>query len=205
MEPPSGLTLECPTCGRGPHRVLHGRLSRGPEMVLEGTVRCLQCGFTRKETHREWAPRPVPIVVSQGATSRKAEVELYPGEVLRKGDTLEVEGGTVEVTAIETRARRVEEAPAEAIDTLWGRQAGRALVKVSLNRGGRTRAYEVEADPLEEFGVGDIVDLGRERGVVHRIKTTRRLLREGRAPAVSIVRVYCRPLRQPRSARRGRR
>lgn len=201
MDAPSALTLECPNCGQGPHRVLKGRMSRGEEIVLEGTVRCLQCGYTRQETYREWAPRPVPVIISEGATSRRTEVELFPQEVLRTGDRLEVEGRRVVITAIEAEDRRVDQARAEAIGTLWTRRAGKASVDVSLNLGRRTRSFELEAEPDEEFGVGDILDLGRGQGVVHRIKTTHGLRREGRVPARDIVRVYCKPIRGPRGRR----
>lgn len=195
MDPPSALTLECPNCGRTSHRVLKGRLSSGEQLVLEGTVRCLQCGYTRKETYREWAPLSVPVVVSRREVSRKGEVELFPQEVIRTGDPLEVEGERVVVTAIERGDRRVEEAIAEAIDTLWTRRVEGTKVKFSLNRGQRTLSFEKETTPEEEFGVGDLVELGRHRGVVHRIKTSQGLVREGRVPAKSIVRVYCKPLR----------
>ncbi|MFQ5919634.1 MAG: HVO_0476 family zinc finger protein [Thermoplasmata archaeon] len=205
MEPPSALHLECPTCGRSPHRVLRGRLSRGEELVLEGVFRCLQCGLTRRETYREWAPLRVPLVVSDGADSRQVPLDLFPGEEVRVGDSVEAEGRPVRITAIEAGEKRVQVAPVEAITTLWSRQADRLTVKFSLNKGRRTIPYEMPALPEEEFQVGDLVRLGRERAVIHRINTPRGTVREGVVPARDIVRIYCRTVRHPRSSRGGRR
>lgn len=205
MEPPSALHLECPTCGRAPHRVLRGRLSRGEELVLEGVFRCLRCGQTRRETYREWAPVRVPLVVSDGSASRREEVDLFPGEHVQVGDTLETGGGLARITAIEAGEKRVREAPVEAIGTLWSQRADRLTVKVSLNKGRRTVPYEIRALPEEEFEIGDLVQLGRDRGVIHRINTSRGTIRDGVVPARDIVRVYCQTIRRPRSHRRRRR
>ncbi|MFQ5552894.1 MAG: HVO_0476 family zinc finger protein [Thermoplasmata archaeon] len=205
MEPPSALHLECPNCGRTPHRVLRGRLSPGRELVLEGVFRCLRCGDTRRETYREWAPVRVPLVVSDGSASRREEVELFPGEEVRVGDTLEAEGGQVRITAIEAGAKRVREAPAETIMTIWSQRVDRLTVKFSLNKGRRTVPFEVPALPEEEFEIGDLVRLGRDQGVIHRIKTPRGTIRDGVVPARDIVRVYCQTVRRPRTHRRPRR
>jgi uncharacterized Zn finger protein len=205
MEPPTALYLECPRCGRAPHRVVRGRISKGKEIVLEGVVRCLKCGFTRKETYREWVARAVPLIVSHRGSSRRSALEVFPREVVRVGDRFELDGIRVEITSIEAGGRRVEEAPAEEIDTLWSKRVDRVQVKFSLSKGRRTISYSLDALPDEEFQVGDVVELGKEKGVIHRIKSTRGLLREGAARAEEIRRVYCKSLRGPRHRRNNRR
>lgn len=204
MEPPSAIYLECPSCGRAPHRVIRGRLSRRREIVLEGLVRCLRCGYTRRETYREWAPRELPIIVSYKGSAHRARVEIMPPELVRVGDRMEVEGNRVEITAIESKGRRLEEAPASEVDVLWSKRVDRVPVKFSLNKGRETLSFTLEALPDEEFEVGEVVDLGRERGVIHRLKTKRGLLREGAARAEEITRVYCKAVRLPRRERRPR-
>ena len=69
-------------------------------------------------------------------------------------------------------------------------------VSFSVNMGNRTVARRILAAPDEEFVVGDIVDLGRERILVHRIRTGHRTLREGTVPASEIVRAYGRIVRE---------
>lgn len=205
MEPPSALHLDCPNCGRGPHRVLKGRVSQGRELVLEGVFRCLRCGYTRNETYREWAPLQIPMVLSDGSASRRVAVDLFPGEELRVGDLMEADGRSVRITAIDTGEKRVQEAPVETITTLWSEQADQLTVKFSLNKGRRTVPYEVPALPEEEFAIGDLVRLGRDAGVIHRIRTQRGTVRDGVVQAQDIVRVYCQTVRRPRSSRRTRR
>ncbi|MFQ5838003.1 MAG: HVO_0476 family zinc finger protein [Thermoplasmata archaeon] len=205
MEPPSALYLECPSCGRAPHRVVRGRISRGKQIVLEATVRCLRCGFTRRETYREWAAQKVPLIVSHGDSSRRTELEVFPKEVVRVGDRHLVGDLMVEVTSIEAGGKRMREAPAEEIDALWSKRVDRVQVKFSLSKGRRTISYSMEVLPDEEFEIGDLVEFGRDRGVIHRIRTTHGLLKEGAARAEEIRRVYCKGLRGPRSGRWARR
>lgn len=202
MEAPSALHLACPNCGRTPHRVVRGRVSRGREIVFEGTVRCLRCGYTRKETHREWAARTVPLIVSDRDASQRSELELSPQETVRVGDRLPTERGMVEITAIEVDARRAQEARVEDVDALWSKRADRVEVKFSLNKGRKTLSYTLEVPPEEEFVVGSLVELGREEAVIHRMKTSRGLLRRGGARAEEIQRAYCKAVRR-RSRGRG--
>jgi len=65
-----------------------------------------------------------------------------------------------------------------------------------VNMGNRTVPHDVLASPDEEFEVGDIVDLGKERALVHRIRTAHRTLDHGSVTADEIVRVYGRVVRE---------
>jgi uncharacterized Zn finger protein len=145
------------------------------------------------------------MVLSDGSASRRVAVDLFPGEEIRVGDTMEADGRTVRITAIDAGEKRVQAAPVESVTTLWSQQADRLTVKFSLNKGRKTIAYEVPALPEEEFAVGDLVRLGRDSGVIHRIKTGRRTVRDGVVQAQDIVRVYCQTVRRPRRYRRTRR
>ncbi len=208
MEPPSALYMECPTCGRTPHRVIRGRISKRKEFVLQGVFRCLRCGFTRHETYREGLVLEVPMIVSDGGDSWRSTLELKPGETIEVGDSFEAEGATVKVTGIEAKGGRVGTAAPEDIETLWVKKADKVLVKFSLSKGGRTLNFSREVPADEEFEVGTIVELGKDRGVIHRVKTDRTVLREGAARADEIRRVYCKAMRhgrhEPERGGRGR-
>jgi uncharacterized Zn finger protein len=69
-------------------------------------------------------------------------------------------------------------------------------VKFSVNKGNRTVPHEVLAAADEEFEIGEIVDLGKDRAVVHHIRTPLRTLRQGRVRADEIVRMYGRVVRE---------
>jgi uncharacterized Zn finger protein len=166
------------------------------ERVFEGTVRCLRCGSTRHDTLRESLPTKVPIIVSWLDRSERAEFEVAPREVVRVGDRFDLPEGRVEVTSIEASGRRVEAAEGREIRTLWGKRVDKVVVKFSINRGTRTIPASLMAIPEEEFAVGDMVEVGKDKVVIHRImKKGGALLREGSARAEEISRVYAKALR----------
>src|SRR3989304_2236851 len=85
---------------------------------------------------------------------------------------------------------------AAGVDTIWAKRADKVWVAFSVNMGNRTVARRALAAPDEEFEVGDIVDLGKERALGHRIRVAHRTLSFGSATADDIVRVYGRVVRE---------
>lgn len=196
MVVPSALVLVCETCGEVPHRVLSGRISGRDDVVFQGTVKCSSCGRVTSVTHRERRPLAVPIVVSERQESSRGTIEFAPEEVITVGDRLDHEGHHIEITAIEVDERRVVSAPAAEARTVWAKRIDRVVVKFSVNKGNRTVAHEFEAAPDEEFEIGDIVDLGRERAVIHKMHVGTTTMKRGRARAEDIVRMYGRLVRE---------
>lgn len=196
MAAPSALVLHCDTCGDVPHRVLRGKVSGKDEIVFEGVVRCSKCGQVRSVVTREPRPIQVPVVVSFLETSERTSLEFSPDEEIDVGDEIEIGDSRVRITSIEVQGRRMDGAVAKEVSTLWAKRTDRVRVKFSVNKGNRTVPHEVLATPDEEFEVGEIVDLGRDRAVVHHIRTQYRTLHEGRARAEEIVRMYGRVVRE---------
>src|SRR2546427_5417123 len=102
----------------------------------------------------------------------------------------------MEVIGAEAQGRRVAAARAKEVATVLAKRIERVRVKFSVNKGNRTVPHEVLAAADEEFEIGEIVDLGRDRAVVHHIRTERRTLRQGRVRADEIVRMYGRVVRE---------
>ncbi len=196
MRVPSALILDCPNCGEKPHRIVKGRISEGKEIVLEGLVRCTSCGQTRRERIREPRPLSVPIIVSRGEASEKRSIELDPKLIVRRGDKFLFEGGQIVVTGIEQKGRRPEEALSSDIDTLWAKRMDKVVVKFSITRAGRTITKEIEASPDEEFYTGDMVEFGRVKAVIRKIKVRNRLIKDGKARAEDILRIYAAPIKR---------
>jgi uncharacterized Zn finger protein len=197
MAAPSALVLKCEACGKeAPHRVLRGRVAGKDEVVFEGVVKCSSCGAVRSVTTREAKPIEVPLILSWMDRSAREKIEMGPEETVVVGGELPLAEGRAIVTAIESKDRRVQKAKAADIDTIWAKRADKVWVWFSVNMGNRTVARRVLAAPDEEFIVGDIVDLGRDRVLVHRIRTGHKTLREGTVPASEIVRVYARIVRE---------
>src|SRR3989449_1835745 len=201
MAAPSALVLRCESCGvEGPHRVLRGRVAGKDEFVFEGVVKCSACGAVRSVTTREAKPVEVPLIVSWMDRSTRQTFEMGPEETAFVGQELSLADGRAIVTAIESKGRRVHEAKASEIDTIWAKRADRVWVSFSVNMGNRTVARRVLAAPGEGFVVGGIVGLGRGRLLVPRIRPSPRPLRGGGVPPSQVVRAYGRGVRQRTSS-----
>jgi uncharacterized Zn finger protein len=197
MVAPSALVLKCAHCGEVvPHRVLRGKVGGKDEIVFEGVVRCSKCDAVSNVVSREPKPISVPLIVSWLERSERTSLEFSPEEAVAVGEDLDLGDMKIRVTAIESGGRRVSEAAAKAIATLWAKRIDQVRVKFSVNKGNRTVPHEVLAAPDEEFEVGEIVDLGKDRAVVHHIRTRQRTVREGRVAADEIVRMYGRVVRE---------
>ena len=196
MAAPSALVLKCETCGEVPHRVLRGKVGGKVEIVFEGVVKCSSCGVVRSVVTREPRPIQVPVIVSWLESSEKTALEFGPSETVSVGEALEVGERRVEVTAIESHGARVPAALAKDVSTIWAKRVDQVRVKFSVNKGNRTVAHDVLAAPDEEFAVGEIVDLGKVRALVHHIRTRHRTMREGAVRADEIVRMYGRVVRE---------
>jgi len=196
MAAPSALVLRCDTCGEVPHRVLRGKIGGKDEIVFEGTVKCTKCGRVSSVVTREPKPIEVPIIVSWLETTERTSLEFSPTEAIDVGEELDLGDTRIAITAIEAGSRRVEGAVAKEVSTLWAKRIDQVRVKFSVNKGNRTVPHEVRAAPDEEFEVGEIVDLGKDRALVHHIRTRYRTVREGRVRADEIVRMYGRVVRE---------
>ncbi|MCI0497842.1 MAG: hypothetical protein L0Z54_06095 [Thermoplasmata archaeon] len=187
MEAPTAVIAECPTCGEAPHTIVRGRSSS--TTALDAVARCNQCGTVHHIALRQPKDIPVRLVVSQGRVSRTTSVDLLPADVVRVGDEFFAGREYVQVRGIETDGKRVLEAPAEDIETIWARSFDKIPVRFSVHRGARSVPRQVMAPPDEEFSVGDVMEVDGLRFAVHKIKCE-----DGRTPetaqAREIVRVY---------------
>jgi uncharacterized Zn finger protein len=196
MAAPSALVLHCDTCGDVPHRVLRGKVTGKDEVVFEGIVKCSKCGQVRSVVTREPKPIHVPLIISFLEKSERTSLEFSPDEQIELGQEIDLGDTRLKVTSIEVQGRRMEGALAKEVSTLWAKRTDQVRVKFSVNMGNRTVSHDVLAQPDEEFEVGDIVDLGRSRAVVHHIRTQQRTIHEGRVRADEIVRMYGRVVRE---------
>jgi len=197
MAAPSALVLKCTNCGEiAPHRVLRGKIGGKDEIVFEGVVRCSKCDAVSNIVTREPKPISVPLILSWLDRSEKTSLEFSPEEDVRVGQELDLGDVRLEITAIEAGGRRVKGAKAKAAQTVWAKRVDQVRVKFSVNKGNRTVPHEVLASADEEFEIGEIVDLGKDRAVVHHIRTPLRTLRQGRVRADEIVRMYGRVVRE---------
>lgn len=195
MAIPNSLYLDCPSCGEKTlHEVLKGRISKAGD-VLETTVRCHECQNVHSAVVREPKPTKVPVLLSDLGSTRKLDLELGEEDLVAVGDELFVGDSNAVVTAIEKGERRVSQAQASEIRTIWAKKFDKVRVKISVNKTSKTLAAELSALPDEEFFVGDILTIGRDNVVIHYIKTKEGMVRNGGVPAREIVRIYAKSAR----------
>ena len=197
MAVPSALVLKCASCGEeGPHRVLQGRVGGRRGRTFHGTVKCTHCGTVSSATYREPRTVSVDLLVSWMDKTEHHTLDLDETRAVAVGEQFPAEGGTVEVTSLEVGGRRRGRGLAGEITTIWAKRADEVRVKAAILRGPKTHFKDIFAAPDEEFEVGEILEVGRERVVVWRIQLEGRLLTEGVASAERIVRLLCRPVRE---------
>lgn len=195
MAAPSAIVATCENCGEVVHRVLKGRITGKKELVFEGVVKCPKCGKVSNLVVREPKSITIPVVVSWMAESEKLRIEMEPNRVLEVGETFELGGGKAELTAIESEGRRVPAARAEDVETLWAKRVDQVRVKVTFSKGGRARSRDVFTNPDAEICIGDLLEIGKDKAIVDRIKVAERVMYRGCAKATEIKRLYARAAR----------
>lgn len=184
----------CPSC----------RKTEEHEVLKESHDRLVCCTSCHTVHHIPLEEEPevirVRTVVSAEETSRVCETEFLAGDECSVGDRLVAECGTegvgVQITAIETGAKRVERAAAADISTLWARAIEEVLVRISLHDGRKTTPLEVRCPGEEVFTVGETYQLaGRRFHISHiKLRDSGVLRKEGyRTVASKIKRVYAYP------------
>lgn len=195
MTVPNALYLDCPSCGEhSVHEVLRGKLSKKQDS-MEATVKCQECGHTYSTVVREPEIIKVPIIVSELGNSKKEEIELESGELLSLGDELFLGETHLLVTGLECGERRVEKCDTQTVSTIWAKKFDKVIVKISINKHTRTIATQMVAMPDEEFFVGDMMTVGKERVAIHNIRSKEGTVRRGGVPARDIVRIYAKAVR----------
>ena len=167
------VAVRCPACSTGTESA-HEVLARGGQ----ATVRCADCGHVHKTTLARDATVERRVVVSQDGESEAAFIEVPPDETLSVGEEFLVETDaavlTARVTALETiDGARLEEAPAEAVKTVWSRAVGNVAVNVTMHpsdgRHDETESFKLQVPGDYEFTVGETEQFGDEEFTVEGI------------------------------------
>lgn len=185
--------LYCESCEEEtPHRIIKGMI--GPEMEdsFDGTVQCHQCSLIHQAHIDVEKAIEVPTIISSGSSSQKTAVEFYPKEVVRVTDEILWEDHNLLVTSIEVGDKRVKKAEASKISSLWVKVFDSIDLNVSIVEGANTKSERINAAPEEEFEVGDLLEFGKTKVVITKMKVTYRTInREGKpVEARDIKRIY---------------
>ncbi|WP_226005063.1 HVO_0476 family zinc finger protein [Natrinema salinisoli] len=162
---PERVPTVCPSCSPDLETV-HEVLTDGGGTL---TVRCSECSHVHKIQPDREREVTLDVVVSQGGESFTANVTTPEDETIEVGDEfiLETEEvlSTVRVTSVELDGqKRVEEAPADEIETVWTREVDNVGVNVTVHPqdGSRddSRSITVHVPGDYEFEVGAVESFG---------------------------------------------
>ena len=183
-------------CGDCDEETEHKVIKWKPGKRIHATLKCTVCGKTGPREIEQEKPVEVKVIISHGDESIVDKVMLSQGTYYVNDDIM-VGERLCRITALECEEHRATQAPIDAVDTLWVKDITMVEVKVSLNLGRKTRAYEIVLDPYDILTVGEELELDRVSARISTIKTDqKRLTKDGRsAEAADIVRVYCKPAR----------
>lgn len=170
------VAAPCPSCSPGGETV-HEVLSPGGQ----ATVRCTECGHVHKAAVTEPSTRQVDVVVSQDGQSFSATEAVPVGETLSVGEEFVLDAPealmTVRITSLQLpEDRRVEEADAEDVVTIWTRAVDNVAVNATVHPadGNRdeSRNVKLQVPGDREFVVGETVSAGDEAFTVTGIHVT---------------------------------
>lgn len=195
------IYLFCDTCGEEtPHHILRGKLGSSDETGFDGTVKCNNCRSVHHASIEMEKPRKIKAIISDGPSSTRTSIEFFPKEVLKSGDQIVWEDHNLLITSMESGDKRVDKAEAADVDTIWMKNFDRVDIKVSIVEGPNTKSDKIEAAPEEEFAIGDLLELGRNKVVITKIKIEGKMIyREGSpVQARKIKRVYTKRINERR-------
>ncbi len=161
------IETTCPSCSPDTlvnHAILKGR--------KEELLQCQEC----KSVHKEKKPKNllVRVIVSKGKESVNTRA-LLSGKI-RKDDEIVIddeatgEAYLVKITSIEIGDKRVEEANAEDIKTIWARAIDEAIVKFAISHRETTESISMRVPGDREFVIGDKVEVNNRKLKIIRIK-----------------------------------
>ncbi len=188
------MKLICPNCGEETeHEIIS---MKSVKKGVEYTLKCKKCGYIYKKIIPEERMKELKVVWSYRDHSEIKKIYKLEEDILTVGDEISVDNINSQITAIDSKGKRVKKAKVRDIDTLWAKRFDRVMVKISVNRGSRTASYEITSHPDEEFYVGDIIEINGRHAVIHKIKITERFITRGGARARDIVRIYAKEIKE---------
>jgi uncharacterized Zn finger protein len=196
MNLPAAVYTQCPICKEETlHRVIKGKLGEKKPKVLEALVKCSQCDHIHQDVIRAERKTVIPLILSEQESSLKTEMELPENEIIQIDSEYHLDRNLIKITAIEVGNKRVLEAKATDISTLWAKKFDRIKLKISINKGSRTLKRTIWAVPDEEFFIGDVMRIKGLNLAIHAIKTKDKRIKKGSVAARDIVRLYAKAVR----------
>ena len=157
------------------------------------TLRCERCGKVRTLPAPP-APRMkvLPVILSEGATSRTAQVAAELDGTVAIDDEFDLDGRRIRVTAVETvEGTRPKKAKTREVRTVYAVLFDTVNLHYTVNQGEITRSFQESVSPEEEIHVGTVREVQGVRLAIKTLKSDQnRTLHRGFLYARNVTRVF---------------
>ncbi len=180
---------DCPGCGEftGNEILKEREAGDGTNYLLK----CDECGHIHTLEIRPPRPITIPFLLSEGAHTRVAEIEVDDDEELHVGDIFEYDDASWQINRIETKT-------ANSRTKLIAPKVGRAnavrsdvvMVRLTLTRGEFSDSDSIFVEREKMFKAGSIMEHNGAKWKIRAIHTGAGRTMTGRVSAHDIKRIY---------------
>ena len=157
------------------------------------TLRCEECGkVSTVPAPKQPRMHVLPVILSEGATSRNAQVAADLDGSVAVDDEFDLEGRRIRVTAVETvGGMRPKRAKTRDVRTVYAVLFDTVNLHYTVNQGETTRSFQESVPPEEEIHVGTVREVQGVRLAIKTLKSDQnRTLHRGYLLARNVSRVF---------------
>ena len=184
---------ECMNCSQSTEHEVLRRTPRGSGVDV--LARCIVCSKVQTVVIRRPKAIRVGFTLSEGASSRAAEIEVDEDEVLSVGEVFEWGSAHWEITRIDGAGSRPRKTlPATEILAAWAVRQDRVTVRITMTEGEESLSGALECNPEQEFSCGTVIEVEGRPWRIRALHTGKGRTLRGTREASELRRIYLHPL-----------
>jgi len=154
-------------------------------------LKCDECEHVHTIEVREPRPITIPFLLSEGAETIVAKIEVDEDEIIRIGDIFEHGDASWEINRIETKTGNSRtKLPAERIGRANAIRSDIVMVRLTLTKGEVSESDSIFVERDTVYKAGSIMEHADERWRIRAIHTGAGRTMTGRVVAYDIKRIY---------------
>ena len=180
---------ECPTCDMVTgHEVLREKKAGSGSDFL---VKCDECNGIHTINVREPKSLTIPFMLSEGADTVIANIDIDEDEVLTMGDVFEHDGAHWEINRIEnSKGQAMSHSTVDIVARANAVRSDMVLVRLTLTRGEVSSSDSITVERDTVYKAGSIMEHWDQKWRIRAIHTGAGRTMTGRVDAFDIKRIY---------------
>ena len=180
---------ECPTCDMVTgHEVLREKKAGSGSDFL---VKCDECNGVHTINVREPKSLTIPFMLSEGADTIIANIDIDEDEVLTMGDVFEHDGAHWEINRIEnSKGQAMSHSAVDIVTRANAVRSDMVLVRLTLTRGEVSSSDSITVERDTVYKAGSIMEHWDQKWRIRAIHTGAGRTMTGRVDAYDIKRIY---------------